>query len=162
MKTPDQKLDSPAGEFVWRSVRYACAVAAGYFCGLSIGSAAKGPAFWLVAGFGLVGIFWVFRAGKKSVQHAAADAVASARASSTAAASAVSTTTVQVGNSNYGADSGAQSSASGVPEGRAALPSSRVGALPPAQVSPGYWDSDINADEPVEARYVIEWADDDY
>jgi hypothetical protein len=107
MKPKENKTtDSPtSGEFVWRSVRYAACVGAGYFCGLSIGSAAKGPAFWLVAILGLLGILWVFRSGKKSVQHAAADAVATARASATAAASAVSSTTVQVGNGNYAPDS---------------------------------------------------------
>jgi hypothetical protein len=140
MKTKENNLSSgpTSGEFVWRSVRYACAVGAGYFCGLSIGSAAKGPGFWLIAILGLLGILWVFRTGKKSVQHAASDAVATARASATAAASAVSSTTVQVGNGNYAPDSRTQ-----IP---AEVHTPRVvpfaSSVDPRQLPPGVSDGD--------------------
>lgn len=148
--------DSPtSGEFVWRSVRYAACVGAGYFCGLSIGSAAKGPAFWLVAGLGLVGILWVFRSGKKSVLHAASDAVATARATASAAASAVSTTNVQVGNQNSLPGTGVQESRT-VPFARGAeIPSSVV---PPA-LSPGWSDSGLWVDrrEDLEEVEAIDW-----
>lgn len=145
----------PAGEFVWRSVRYACAVGAGYFCGLSVGSAAKGPAFWLVAGLGLVGILWVFRSGKKSVLHAASDAVADARATATAAASAVSTTTVQVGNGNVVPFARTQGNAEVASPVRSPLPS----AVEPSPLPPGWSDSGIWMDRREDLQEVesIDW-----
>lgn len=159
MRSKESKpADNPtSGEFVWRSIRYACAVGAGYLCGLSVGSAAKGPSFWLVAVFGLLGILWVFRSGKKSVQHAAADAVATARATATAAASAVSSTTVQVGNGNYVPssgiqDTGAVSSPRVVPFASPVEPQ----ALPSGWSESGLWN-DSREDFDSREVEVIDW-----
>ena len=132
----ENPLEGKSGEFIWRSVRYACAVAAGYACGLTVGSAAKGPAFWVVAAVGLLGIFWVFRTGKKSVQHAASDAVASARASAAATASSVSSNHVQIGHSYNVSDTGTENSAvTGVPR---VVPFSSP--VTPEQLPPGVYD----------------------
>jgi hypothetical protein len=83
------------GEFLWRSVRYLACALGGYFLGLSAaGLAPDGPALWIVGALGALGLFMAFRSGKKSVQHAAADAVANARAEARAAAAASSSVNV--------------------------------------------------------------------
>ena len=153
-----KNLEGRGGEFVWRSVRYAAAVAAGYACGLTVGSAAKGPAFWVVAAVGLLGIFWVFRTGKKSVQHAASDAVASARASAAATASSVSSNHVQIGHSYTVSEPGVENTAlAGV---QRVVPFSSP--LTPEQLPPGVYDSadvwnDYHEQFDNEQEQTIDW-----
>jgi len=48
--------------------------------------AQDGPGFWAAGALGLVALWLVFRQGRKSVSHAAADAVATANARASAAA----------------------------------------------------------------------------
>lgn len=89
---PSPKQPAPAhgerrGELFWRSVRYGAAIFAGYLFGIAAGSAAEdGPPFYVLAGVGLLALWLVFRQGKKSQQHAAADAIATAISSARATA----------------------------------------------------------------------------
>lgn len=67
-------------------MRYLACVFAGYLLGLFAGASTDGASRWALAGIGLVALWLVFRQGRKSVSHAAADAVAKANARANAAA----------------------------------------------------------------------------
>lgn len=95
--------DSPSpsrnGELLWRAVRYAAAIFAGYLFGLVAGTGipdAESPAWPLLFVLGAVALFLVFRQGAKSQSHAAADAISKANARAEAAAQAVATQTVTI------------------------------------------------------------------
>lgn len=85
------------GALVWRAVRYGAVAGAGYLFGLAAGSVSVDtPSLIGVGIIGAIALLWVFRAGVKSQQHAAADAAAAAIATATAAAEARATQQVTV------------------------------------------------------------------
>lgn len=76
---------------------------AGYLLGVAAGGMSDGPGFWIAAALGLLAIWLVFRQGRNSVSHAAADAVATANARANAAAVNANHITVAGGHVVQGA-----------------------------------------------------------
>jgi hypothetical protein len=78
-------------------------VFAGYLLGVAAGGMSDGPGFWIAAALGLLAIWLVFRQGRNSVSHAAADSVAKANARANAAAVNANHITVAGGHVVQGA-----------------------------------------------------------
>jgi hypothetical protein len=89
---------SRSGEGFWRGVRYLACIAVGF----ALGCFAAGPSLGVGHGLVIVGVaicLWlVFRQGRKSVLHSAADAVATANAKANAAAANVNNITMAGGH----------------------------------------------------------------
>lgn len=106
------------GELFWRGVRYLAAVFAGYLLGIAAGRlGGESPGWPLIVLVAAVALFLVFRQGRKSVSHAAADAVAAARAEANAAAQAVNRNEITVAGGHV---------VQGPADGFAAAPAVRV------------------------------------
>ena len=98
MKNKDE-APSKTGEYAWRSMRYLAVAMAGYLFGTAVGGQATSrPPRVMLAVLGAAALVWVFRAGRKSVLHAASDAAAAAIADARAQAQAQATNVVQLGH----------------------------------------------------------------
>lgn len=95
------------GELFWRGVRYFAAVGAGYMLGLAAGTlGGDGPGWPVVVLVSAVACVLIFRQGRKSNAHAAADAIAAMQATVSASSVAANQITVAGGDVLQGSGAG--------------------------------------------------------